>query len=316
MPIFIQKLEALLRRVSPTHPNRVKIAEDLAKSKSGITGERSLQYFYRYLPQDKVRFLHHIRISHMDYYFQVDTLLLTNKFLLLLEIKNYAGHLYFDEKHGQLIRTLNNKRDIFEDPLLQAKRQAFHLSKIINKHKYPSIPIETMVVFTHPKAYIECSPTYKEAMKRVIKSSKLEEKFVEFSSKYKQELFSVKEVKKMSRLLNKLHEPYDPNICVRYGIGLNELINGVICPQCEDGMYVIKQLSKWRCERCGVISNEVLIHALRDYALLVSTTITNKSCQSYLNISPRQSQYLLKALQIPFYGSNKGRTYHLDSLIT
>nr|WP_285876798.1 nuclease-related domain-containing protein [Fictibacillus phosphorivorans] len=103
-------------------------------------------------------FIFNIRILHMGYYFQIDTLLFTKKFLLLLEIKNYTGHIYFDDKFGQLVRKLNDKLDYFEDPLEQV-RQKYHLLQILKKKKFPDIPIEHLIVFSNKNSFVDCSPT-------------------------------------------------------------------------------------------------------------------------------------------------------------
>ncbi|MBH0172538.1 NERD domain-containing protein [Fictibacillus sp. 23RED33] len=60
---------------------------------AGHNGEKSLQYFYRYLPKQEADIIHNIRIKHMEFFFQIDTLIITSKFLIVLEIKNYTGEL-------------------------------------------------------------------------------------------------------------------------------------------------------------------------------------------------------------------------------
>jgi hypothetical protein len=315
-PILITKLEALLRRLPDNHPKRSKVEDKLASFSSGLKGERSLKYFYRYLPKDDIVFVYNTRILHLDYYFQLDTLIITSKFILLLEIKNYAGHLYFDDKYGQLVRTLNGKVDIFEDPILQVKRQSYHLSQIINKFKIPPIPIETLVVMTNPTAQIECSPSYKEALQKVIKSPLLQMKFENFCSKYKEAQFSQKQIKKTVRILNKLNDPYNPEVLMHYEINKNELITGVLCENCSLKVPLKRYKANWVCPHCKLIFKNAHIQALKDYALLISPANTNKECKKYLNLtSDYKTKYLLHSLNLKKTGFKKGTVYHLDSLI-
>lgn len=314
--IYIQKLEALLRRIPPAQPQRHKIEEQLSIFKAGLRGEQALEYFYRYLPKDEVMFAFNIRILHMDYYFQIDTLLLTSKFLLLLEIKNYTGHLYFDDKFGQLVRTVGDKKDYFDDPLEQVKRQKYHLSLILNKKKFLNIPIEHLVVFSNKNSFIECSRTYKEAFHRVIKSHKLQSKYEEFKLKHKNTSFPI-EPKKIIKLLNKLNEPYNPDIYNKFKLIESDLITGVLCTSCEDKSFMNRENAKWKCIKCCATSKDAHVQALKDYALLISPIITNKKCKEFLHLSgSRQSQYLLQSLHLPLKGSNRLSSYHLDSLIT
>ncbi|MBY6036599.1 NERD domain-containing protein [Fictibacillus nanhaiensis] len=288
-----------------------KLEEHLAKHLAGLNGEKSLEYFYRYLPQD-VQFIHNIRILHMNFYFQMDTLIITSKFIILLEIKNYAGHLYFDDKYGQLIRKFNDKEDIFDDPIEQVKRQSFHLSKILNQHKIPEVPIETLVVLTNPRTYIHSSQT----ISTIVKSSRIQQKFQEFDQKYKKEVLTLKEKKRIHRILMKLHEPYNPDILEYYGIDKSELITGVLCSECHTRMERIS--ANWQCIKCKHTSKNAHIRALMDYALLISTDITNKECKEFLHLSSSmQAYHILHSLNLPYTGaSRRSRTYHLDSLIT
>jgi Nuclease-related domain len=314
--IYIQKLEALLRRIPTAQPQRHKIEEQLSIFKAGIRGEQSLEYFYRYLPKNEVMFAFNIRILHMDYYFQMDTLLLTSKFLLLLEIKNYTGHLYFDDKFGQLVRTVGDKVDYFDDPLEQVKRQKYHLSQILEKKKFTNILIEHLVVFSNKNSYIECSPTYKEAFQRVIKSHKLQSKYEEFKLKHKYSSVPI-EPKRIIKLLNKLNEPYNPDISNKFKITERDLITGVLCASCENKSIMTHKNANWNCVKCCTMSKDAHIQALKDYAILISPIITNKKCKEFLHLSNRrQSLYLLQSLNLPFSGSNRNYIYHLDSLIT
>lgn len=317
-PLIIQKLEALLRRLPPHHSKRAIVEEQLGKFRSGFMGEQALDYFYRYLPNREIIFTHNIRIFHMDYYFQIDTLIMTSKFFILLEIKNYTGHLYFDDKFGQLIRTLNEKKDFFDDPIQQIKRQLYHLKKVIRNHNFPQIPIEPLVVISNKNSYIECSPGYNEALTLIIKSHKLQNKFDEFTRKYSETLITIREMKKINKLLNKLNEPYDTDILKNLEIKPGELASGVLCLDCKHNNKMERKAAIWTCIKCGNRSKNAHVFALRDYALLRSLQITNKQCKEYLNIgSSDQSYYLLHSLNLPYSGtSRRTRTYHIDSLIT
>lgn len=211
-PYVIQKLGAVSNRLQSSHPERPRLESNLAKYIAGHNGEKSLQYFYRYLPKQEADIIHNIRIKHMEFFFQIDTLIITSKFLILLEIKNYTGDLFFDDKYGQLIRTSSKGREIFEDPIQQVKRQSFHLTQVLEQHKIPKIPIETLVVITNPRTFVDSSETYKNALKLVIKGPMLLSTYEEFNAKYKKDVLSLKERKKIKRLMMKLNEPYNSDI--------------------------------------------------------------------------------------------------------
>lgn len=299
-PIIIKKLESLMKRVSKTHPKQPQIRVRHRRVRSGFNGEQSLKFFYRYLPKEALSYLHGIRIMHNEYYFQMDLLIVTPHFLLILEIKNHSGHLYFDDKIKQMIQTLDGKVEAYEDPIEQVKRQSYHLEKIIEQYKLPAVPIERLVVISNPSTHVEFSPSYKEAFQRVIKSSQLLNKFTEYQQKYQEPLLTKKEIKKCIKQLFKLHDAYDPDVCELFQINKSELMKGVFCPKC-DKLFIMQYIrANWRCANCGHSSKTTHVEALIDYALLISPTITNQQCKDFLNLPTRSiTTHLLKALNLP-----------------
>ncbi|ANX13666.1 hypothetical protein ABE41_016780 [Fictibacillus arsenicus] len=315
VPIIIRKLNILLKRLPFNQPKRKEVDEYLARQMAGLRGEQSMDYFYRYLPQEKIEFLHNIRILHQEYYFQMDTLIITPNFILILEIKNIAGHIYFDNLYSQVIRLHDGKKESFDDPIQQVERQAFHLSEILKIKKVPFIPIETLVVITNPKTLVESAPGHTDAVNRVIKSADLKKKFDLLTKKHTKVILSKMEIKKVNRLLNKLHTPYNPDVCSLFHIDKNELIKGAFCPDCED-IILHRTKRSWYCTNCDQHFKKAHINALIDYALLISTKITNNEFKDFLNLPTGSISYhLLHSLNLPITGTTKDRTYLLNSLL-
>lgn len=267
-PIIIDKLQSLLKRALLNNAKQDEIQRALRKYISGYHGEQSLDYFYRYLPQNNLIFLHGLRILHENYYFQIDTLIITPHFLLIIESKNIAGHLYFESAYDPMIRTLNNQQEAFDNPVEQVKRQSYHLMAILNNFKVPHVPIESLVIMTNPKAITEFSPTYKEARMKVIKSSGLVAKFEELINKHRKEIILPKDDKKISKNLLKIHIPDNPDVCSKFQINLNHLLTGVFCPNCETE-FLQRRKRTWYCASCKNNYNKAHEAALVDYALLI-----------------------------------------------
>ncbi|RFU60027.1 nuclease-related domain-containing protein [Bacillus sp. V59.32b] len=90
-PLKIQKLEALLRRLPSNHPKRQKISEELAKSLAGYYGEQSLDHYLSDLSESEYFILHDLRLSDKnERFFQLDSLLISSRFFLILEVKNIS----------------------------------------------------------------------------------------------------------------------------------------------------------------------------------------------------------------------------------
>jgi Nuclease-related domain len=314
-PIIINKLRSLLKRSPVLEGTKEEIQKALNKYVSGYRGEQSLDYFYRYLPATNLSFLHGIRILHQYYYFQMDTLIITPRFLLIIESKNIAGHLQFESSYDPMLRTLNDTREAFDNPVEQVKRQSYHLMEFIKEFKFPNIPIESLVVMTNPKAITEFNPSYKEARFKVIKSSGLPTKFEELDNKHKAECLSPKEIKRFIKYLLKKHSPEDPDVCSKYQVNPNHLLKGVFCPKCETNI-LHRRKRTWFCPLCKKNYNKAHEAALVDYALLISKSITNKACKDFLKLpSASQAYYILQSLELPHIGTKKSRIYDLDPLL-
>ncbi|MDM5315132.1 nuclease-related domain-containing protein [Fictibacillus sp. b24] len=314
-PIIINKLESLLKRSPLLDEKREEIRDALRKFVSGYRGEQSMDYFYRYLPPNNLSILHGLRILHQDYFFQMDTLIITPNFLLIIECKNIAGHLYFESSYDPMIRTYNAQREGFDNPVEQVKRQSYHLMSILKNLKSLTIPIESLVVITNPTTITEFSPAYKEARSKIIKSSGIVSKFDEVSNKHQKEILQAKEIKRIIKHLLKHHTPENPDVCQKFQINPDSLLKGVFCPKCD--MAFLKRLQRsWYCSKCRKVYKNAHESALLDYALLVSMTITNKKCKEFLNLpSTSQGYHILKSLNLPFTGNRKSRIYHLDDLV-
>jgi Nuclease-related domain len=150
-PIKIIKLEVLTKRLPMIHIKKKEIVNELSKSLAGYKGEQSLQYYLSFLAEDEYTILHDIRLcENNSYFFQMDVLILSLSFILILEVKNISGTIIFDETFQQMIRIKNEEEEVFPDPVLQVNHQKFQLGSLLKNKKFPNIPIETLVVMTNP----------------------------------------------------------------------------------------------------------------------------------------------------------------------
>lgn len=152
-------MQALLRYLPLTHPKRSLIAEELRRREAGYQGEESLDYYFRFLPKQYL-ILHDLNLPDGDYNCQIDTLLLTPEFALVIDVKNMAGELIFDTENGQFIQLNNGKKKGYPDPIAQAERHQNYLLKLMDAHHFPPVPIDYLVVFSNG----HCSYASQEAI--------------------------------------------------------------------------------------------------------------------------------------------------------
>ncbi|MFC0186839.1 nuclease-related domain-containing protein [Fictibacillus aquaticus] len=314
----ILKLEALLRRLPLMHKRRVEIEEDLSKSLAGYRGELALNYDFKFLKQDFYYVLEDLRLQNQNGdFFQIDCLLLSPTYFLILEAKNMSGSIMFNQHTRHMIH--NNKNGLersYSDPLLQVQRQRIQLENWLKHHKCPFVPVETQVVLSNSDTRYDATTNHNFVYKNVTSRLNLPNRTTEFEAVHTEELLSHKAIKQISKILMKRNTPYNPNLMEWYSLKMDDLILGVFCPNTNCPSVsdpMVKVNSGWRCRNCLTFSRDAHIIALHDYVLLFGEDITNSLFRKFVLIeSVFTASRLLKQLVIPATGAKKNRKYKLS----
>ncbi|MEH7444601.1 nuclease-related domain-containing protein [Bacillus sp. JJ1122] len=307
-PLRIQINDAVLRRLPPIHSKRNEVLQDQMKAWAGHKGEEALDYYTSLIHEEQFHIFQGIRLSSGSNHFQIDSLLLSPAFALIIESKNMAGTLTFNSPFNQLDRSLNDKTDTFEDPLLQAKRHRLLLQKWLQTNHFPRIPIEYLVFSSNPSTALRNPHNDPEVYNRVCPPGKIIFKIEDFLSKYKREVLSVKEHKKLSKVLLRSDEP-SPSHLHQFKITSEDFLTGVQCPSCS--MYAMERYAgTWNCIHCGAVAKDAHKQAIEDYFLIISPTITNKQFRHFIHLdSPKLSTKLLSKMDLKPHGTTKGIYY-------
>ncbi|MCC3356986.1 NERD domain-containing protein [Bacillus sp. REN16] len=309
IPIEILILVALIRRLRPDHPKIPQIQVELAKRKKGYRGELSLNYYFDLIDTPEILILHDIRLPYGKSYFQIDTLMITPHFILILEIKNIAGTLYFEDESNQMIRTFNNEEEGMTNPILQARRHTRQLTNWLKRRKLPILPIEFLVIISDSKTIIKSSRP--SIFTKVMHSANLPFTFEKIEKRHTKETLTMKEMRKIAGTIEKHHTPKKPDLIARFSIRQSEIRNGVHCPKCF-ALPIDRKKGHWYCENCDTKSKNAFNQTIEDYALLIKPTITNEELRDFLQIpSSKYIFRLLKSMNLEYTGEKKGRTYYL-----
>jgi hypothetical protein len=240
-PPRAESAKRLLRRFPEIHPKYPLIEELYHREDAGYWGEKNLDYYLRFLPDDEYFIFQHLRLKYEKWTFQIDFLILTIKFALIIEAKYYTGTLKFDSHFNQLIQTQNDKEKCFDDPLAQVRRQQYLFSKWLKKYTSINLPIYHLVVFSNPNAILKTDSNNKEVLNKVCKPYKLLDKISEIAKTHQNEQFTLKDIKKTCKLLIKHHLPEEFNILEYFKITPDEVSTGVICEKCNKLPMVYKK---------------------------------------------------------------------------
>ncbi|MDO7488016.1 nuclease-related domain-containing protein [Peribacillus frigoritolerans] len=165
-PMKMLKLEALSRRLSANHPKQERIKNDFRKIRTGFNGEWSIGKELKDLPKE-YRVFHDLRLDYDgSRYFQMDFLIITRNYCIIIEVKNFAGTLYFDRTYPQLIRSKDGQEQAYLYPLIQVDVQKSRLNDWLTFHKFPSLPIETLIANANSNTIIRTTPGFTPIFKK------------------------------------------------------------------------------------------------------------------------------------------------------
>ncbi len=67
----------------------------------------------------------------------MDFLIITRNYCIIIEVKNFAGTLYFDRTYPQLIRSKDGQEQAYLDPLIQVDVQKSRLNDWLTFSQIP-----------------------------------------------------------------------------------------------------------------------------------------------------------------------------------
>lgn len=300
-PRKILTLEALLRRLDPNDSNYSFFQESLVRLKYGYDGEQRVDREWIEMPYLGEHFLlfNCEFESEFNTPHQIDTLLFTKNFVLILEVKNIVGRVDYNEKTHQFLRKRQNgESESLTNPFDQLRRHIEFVDRQITKFKIP-VPIVGAVVMANPSTIIGTVPeTYP-----IFHASGLRTFIRNLKTKYSSEITS-HQLEKLSKYFLSLHKPmnYDLNI------SLDRIRKGVLCEKCNAQMGYKNGI--WACVKCDFRSRIAIYQGLHDYQLLISNKISNQEFRDFFNIkSMYAASKILSRLNFEYEGKTKSRNY-------
>jgi hypothetical protein len=309
LPIRIEKMEVIVRRLRDTHLKKETIGQDYNNRILGHRGEEAVIFYLDALSQKDYRIYHDLRLKLGGYYFQIDFLIVCAKFFTVLQVKNRGKDWHFEKVFKQA--SLNNKGTMerAKNPIIEAKIQALKLKRWLEIHHITGIPIQYMFVNSNEKIHIH-SDDY-DMNRYICNSELLLEKIEQMENQHRLIRLDEKELKKVKRLLLENHTPDNPDILQHYHLSMKEdILPGVQCPKCKF-LPMIYKAGTWYCSSCRYKTKTAYQQAIHDYFLLVGPSITNGEARQFLQMESRKIvHHLLTGMDLLITGNFKGRVYH------
>lgn len=290
-PIKLQKLEALLPRLSPDFSELHEIKRDTARRFKGHIGEKRVDYHIDQLSSD-FTILEDVRLNENGKDFQVDSLVLSNDGIYIIEVKNFTGTITFNTILKQFTRFDGEKETGFRYPITQAETVQWKLMNWLHKHNIQHIPIRYFIAISDPSTIIKVIGNEKEVAQVVAHGEYIPRKILHMDRELRE--LRIKEDRGKTQLnhhqIGKLIlaecAERDFDIFKKYNISIQNILPGVICPQCNQ-LYMNRGYGIWICKNCHLKSKRAHIATLNDFFLLIKPFITNREGRWFLRVNSR-----------------------------
>ncbi|AYC28579.1 nuclease-related domain-containing protein [Paenisporosarcina cavernae] len=303
----ISALESALERLNPHHSSYAYLEQTLYRKKSGIAGELQLQKLLNtktLLYDNFILFDLHLFSSGL---FQIDCLLVTRSFVLVLEMKNIAGSIVIHPTSHNLERTRSDGQvNYMRNPFYQLREtmdllEDFFLMNGIN------LPVKGVLVFRDANSALNV----KENSLPSVTLPDLHG-FLRRTKSNENLLTPEAFINVIDSLLTK-HFCYIPKpISERFDIPKKDFTIGVKCPNCLK--FGMKRLhGTWMCVDCKNFHRTAHISALLDYQFLFSKTISRIEMEKFLQCGTSTARTIVKNEKIHYEVQKNKKIYQLNS---
>ncbi|WP_177184383.1 nuclease-related domain-containing protein [Psychrobacillus sp. OK032] len=213
--------------------------------------------------------------------FQMDILIITPFYALILEVKNISGEIEISTNPAELVRTKpNGEKNSFNSPVPQLEEYIYQLSQLFRSNKL-NIPIYGAITFAFASSYVKKAPS-----NSVFLLTNEVRKFIR-EIKTDKRILADNELDKLKNwLLQKNNEYNSLPLSNHFAINPQDIVTGVECPFCGY-LGMKKVIRNWACPRCRNFSKYAHEQTLKDYFLIYKNTINNEECRRFFHLQDK-----------------------------
>ncbi|WP_170169211.1 nuclease-related domain-containing protein [Mesobacillus subterraneus] len=203
-------------------------------------------------------------------HFQIDSLLISQEYLHLFEVKNFEGEFYFEDGKFKMLNGTEVK-----NPLLQLNRNESLFRQLLNSYGV-KIPIRTYLIFINPEFTLYQAPLDR----RIIMPTNLNRTITQLNNE--KSALNLAHDRLSEKLLSShiVKSPFSNVPQYEY----SHLSKGVFCTNCGTVMEVYHG-QNFTCKSCTTAENtrQALIRQIQDYKILfphnkISTNVVYEWC--------------------------------------
>lgn len=288
---------------------KMRIEDQLYRIQAGFSGELKVD---RYL--ESIEYLHS-KIVLTDLHlstrsgktFQIDTLIVSRKYILILEVKNIKGDLYFKTNPHFLLRKLNDDSTRMECPITQMEVAKINLSHWLKQNGI-HMEVHGEVVLSNQSAFIKEIPESSP----VIYMKRLTILLQEMESL--PDLLDEPQLQEIVKRISEQKNNYKPlPLCKTFNINPADLKIGQLCKKCNEKLVYKTERIRF-CLYCEVEQPNNHKELMIDWFLLVDNSITNEQCRYFFDVKEQHHvRYILKTFGLIKKGKGKNARYYLPN---
>ena len=293
--------EALVQRIHAHDIEANAFQEEFYRMKAGLAGEEKLKttladYAFK---SDYTVFYNFECVNDRGFTHQIDALLITPHFIIIFEVKQISGTLYYKPSLHEFYRiTDNDTRENFPNPFDQAFRHKLFIEHFLLQQNI-KIPVLQLVVIANYRAKLDLSLQGLPIMHMSGLPNFLERSY----EKYPTSSINIP-------LLRSKFEEIIQQLPARRTIESHRIKTGVLCRTCDYSSTMQYSRGVWQCKICATKMKDALYETLHHYRVLISPRISNKEFRAFVDIQSKfVASKLLSRLGLESYGEKKGRYY-------
>ncbi|SHS90229.1 Nuclease-related domain [Mycobacteroides abscessus subsp. abscessus] len=221
----------------------------------GFAGEMKFDQLIKNLQEERY-VLSDLLLEINNSYFQIDSVIITQASIYLLDIKNFQGDYYLE---SDKLYSVTSKRE-YKNPVIQLKRSSTLFRQLLQFLKLNYL-IESSVIFINPEFTL-----YQAPMDQPLILPTQVDRFLKDLNRTPSKLNDGH--KHLAQKLLSLHQPKNPFTTLpKYDY--NQLQKGIYCKTCFSFFLSVKN-QDYVCEKCGELEkiNLGVLRNVQEYKLL------------------------------------------------
>lgn len=294
-------IEALANRLRTDDLDTVAVKDEFYRLEAGLAGEKKLQQILsEYSFKHDVQIIYNFECKNKKgSTHQMDALILTPSFILILEVKQISGTLFYKPAQHEFYRIQDDGiHENFPNPFDQAYRHQLFLENQFASWQL-DIPILYTVVIANYRAKLDNSLQNFP----IFHISGIPSFLENLNKRYPMKRGN------LSFIRSKLDALYF-RLPPRRTVESSRLRRGVLCINCKY-LHVMHYVSgSWVCVSCHSKSKSALKETLHHYRVLIKPKITNREFREFVGIdSMHAASKILMRLGLEKVGMGRGTYY-------